>query len=97
MDAAKTLAPDRLRASGELTLRQTDYGIELVSVAGGALKVKDEVKVSFDLIASPPPRQKKSPHRPPTQRRFKAAKGQKQKQPGCHRPWLLASCKPPML
>jgi len=31
MDAAKTLAADRLRASGEFTLRQTDYGIELVS------------------------------------------------------------------
>jgi|HubBroStandDraft_6_1064221.scaffolds.fasta_scaffold78633_2 polyisoprenoid-binding protein YceI len=45
------VGPDRLRASGEFTLRQTDYGIELVSVAGGALKVKDEVKVSFDLIA----------------------------------------------
>jgi polyisoprenoid-binding protein YceI len=45
------VGPIRLRASGEFTLRQTDYGIELVSVAGGALKVKDEVKVSFDLIA----------------------------------------------
>jgi hypothetical protein len=51
MDAAKTLAADRLRASGEFTLRQTDYGIELVSGSVAALKVKDEVKVSFDLIA----------------------------------------------
>lgn len=38
-----------LRASGEFSLRQTDYAIKPVSVAGGSLKIKDEVKVSFDL------------------------------------------------
>lgn len=42
-----------LRAHGEFTLRQTDYQIKLVSVAGGALKVKDELKFSFDIMASP--------------------------------------------
>ena len=47
-----TVGPDRLRASGEFSLRQTDYGIELVLVAGGALKVKDELKFSFDVLAS---------------------------------------------
>lgn len=46
------VSADRLRVSGEFTLGQTDYGIELVSVAGGALKVKDEVKVSFDVVAA---------------------------------------------
>ncbi len=46
------VSADKLRASGEITLRQTDYGIELVSVAGGALKVKDEVKISFDVVAT---------------------------------------------
>ena len=40
-----------LRASGEFTVRQTDYGIKPVSVAGGALKVKDELKFSFDIVA----------------------------------------------
>ena len=40
-----------LRAFGEFTLRQTDFGIKLVSVAGGTLKVKDEVQVSFDMVA----------------------------------------------
>jgi polyisoprenoid-binding protein YceI len=51
--AARVLvSADRLQVSGELTLRQTDYGIELVSVAGGALKVKDELKVQFDVIAA---------------------------------------------
>ena len=42
---------DTLRAYGEFSLRQTDYGIKLVSVAGGTLKVKDEVKISFDFTA----------------------------------------------
>lgn len=46
-----TLIGDTLRASGEFTLLQTDYGIPLVSVAGGALKVKDELKFSFDIVA----------------------------------------------
>ena len=27
------------------------FGIKLVSVAGGTLKLKDEVKLTFDLVA----------------------------------------------
>jgi polyisoprenoid-binding protein YceI len=42
---------DALRAKGEFTLRQTDYGIKPVKVAGGTLKVKNELKFSFDIIA----------------------------------------------
>ena len=42
---------DILRASGNFALSQTDYGIKLVSVAGGALKVKDELKFSFEIVA----------------------------------------------
>lgn len=45
------LMGDTLRAQGELTLRQTDYNIKLVSVAGGTLKIKDELKLTFDLLA----------------------------------------------
>ena len=40
-----------LRASGSFSILQTDYDIELVSVAGGVLKVKDEVKFSFEIVA----------------------------------------------
>ena len=40
-----------LRAQGEVALRQSDYRIEPVSVAGGMLKVKDEVKLTFDVVA----------------------------------------------
>ncbi len=40
-----------LRANGEFSIRQTDYGIRLVSVAGGTLKLKDELKFTFDIVA----------------------------------------------
>jgi len=39
-----------LRASGDFTLDQTDFDIKLVSVAGGALKLKDELKFSFEIV-----------------------------------------------
>lgn len=42
---------EMLRASGEFTLKQSDYLIKPVSVAGGALKLKDELKFSFELVA----------------------------------------------
>ena len=38
-----------LRAKGRCRIKQTDYKIKLVSVAGGSLKVKNEVKCSFDV------------------------------------------------
>ena len=40
-----------LRAQGEFSLRQTDYKIKPVSVAGGTLKVKNELKFKFDITA----------------------------------------------
>jgi polyisoprenoid-binding protein YceI len=40
-----------LRASGDFTLKQTDYRIKLISVAGGAIKLKDELKLSFEMVA----------------------------------------------
>ncbi len=44
------LNEDEIRATGDFTLRQTDFGIKLVSVAAGALKLKDELKFEFDLV-----------------------------------------------
>jgi polyisoprenoid-binding protein YceI len=40
-----------LRASGEFVLRLSDYEIKPVSAVAGGLKLKDEVKVSFDVVA----------------------------------------------
>ncbi len=42
---------DGVRAQGDFSLKQTDYNIKLVSVAGGALKLKDELKFTFDIKA----------------------------------------------
>jgi polyisoprenoid-binding protein YceI len=51
LSARVTLFGSMLRASGDFTLSQTDYNIRLVSVAGGALKLKDELKFSFEVVA----------------------------------------------
>jgi polyisoprenoid-binding protein YceI len=40
-----------LRASGEFSILQSEFGIAPVSVAGGALKLKDELKFTFDIVA----------------------------------------------
>jgi polyisoprenoid-binding protein YceI len=46
-----TVEPDGAgyHVTGEGTVRQTDYGIKPFSAFLGALKIKDEVKVSFDV------------------------------------------------
>ena len=51
INARVTLLGSMLRASGEFTMDQTDYNIKLVSVGGGMLKVKDELKFSFEIVA----------------------------------------------
>jgi polyisoprenoid-binding protein YceI len=42
---------DELKASGHLVLRQTDYGINPVSVAG-VVKVKDEIAIDYTFVAT---------------------------------------------
>jgi polyisoprenoid-binding protein YceI len=42
---------ESLRASGEFTLQQRDYGIRPPSIAGGAVTIKDQLKLSFDVVA----------------------------------------------
>ena len=49
--ARAALTADSLRAFGSFSLLQTDYELKLASVAGGALKVKDELKFSFNILA----------------------------------------------
>jgi len=48
--ARVVLTGDSLRAFGNFSLLQTDYDLKLASVGGGALKVKDELKFSFNLV-----------------------------------------------
>jgi polyisoprenoid-binding protein YceI len=42
---------ETLRASGDLCIRQSDYEIRPVSAVGGTIKLKDELKLSFDIYA----------------------------------------------
>jgi polyisoprenoid-binding protein YceI len=51
VDATSPVEGDELRARGGFTLRLTDFNIRPVSVAGGLLKLKDEVRLSFDILA----------------------------------------------
>jgi polyisoprenoid-binding protein YceI len=51
VSARVTLAGDSLRADGEFSLRQSDYEIKPVSAAGGTVKLKDDLKLSFDITA----------------------------------------------
>jgi polyisoprenoid-binding protein YceI len=45
----KTSHPGELRVKGQCPIKQTDYSIKPVSIAGGTLKIKNEVKCSFDV------------------------------------------------
>jgi polyisoprenoid-binding protein YceI len=43
---------NELRGQGELSVLQTDYGITPVKVGGGTVKVKDKLKITFNIVAS---------------------------------------------
>lgn len=40
------------RYNGSVKLKQTDYGITPVSVAGGTIKVKDVIEIVFEIVPS---------------------------------------------
>jgi polyisoprenoid-binding protein YceI len=50
-DASVTRMGTMLRISGDFPLRQSDYAIKPFSAAGGTLRLKDEVKFKFELVA----------------------------------------------
>jgi polyisoprenoid-binding protein YceI len=50
-DARVTALGAMLRISGDFSVRQSDYGIKPVSFAAGALRLKDELKFNFELVA----------------------------------------------
>jgi polyisoprenoid-binding protein YceI len=45
------LGVDTARAYGNFSLRQSDYSIRIASIAGGTLKLQDELKFSFYVVA----------------------------------------------
>lgn len=46
---------DTMRAYGEFTLLQSDYSIRIASIAGATLKLQDELKFAFYVIARKKP------------------------------------------
>ncbi len=46
-------ASEAARYRGAIELRQRDFGIRPYSAAGGAIKVKDEIRVEFDVAVRP--------------------------------------------
>jgi polyisoprenoid-binding protein YceI len=49
--AQASLGADSVRAYGSFSLLQTDYDIRIASIAGGTLKLLDELKFSFYVVA----------------------------------------------
>ena len=49
--ARVSLLGSMLRASGDFTLSQADYNIKPFSFAGGALRLKDELRLSFEIAS----------------------------------------------
>jgi polyisoprenoid-binding protein YceI len=46
-----TVSGNTLKAKGDFALRQSEFKIKAVTAAGGTIKVKDELKFSFDIVA----------------------------------------------
>ncbi len=49
--AQVSMADDSARAYGEFSVRQSDYDIRVASIAGGTLKLQDDLKFSFYVLA----------------------------------------------
>jgi polyisoprenoid-binding protein YceI len=49
-----TIAKDQLRATGEAKLKQTDFGITPYSGKLGLIRIGDEVKIDFAIVAKSP-------------------------------------------
>jgi polyisoprenoid-binding protein YceI len=50
LDAQVVTGEDTLRAQGSFSLMQSDYGLKVASVAGGTLKLKEELKGGYFIL-----------------------------------------------
>jgi polyisoprenoid-binding protein YceI len=53
INARLEFGDNAMRAQGGFSVKQSSFGIKPVSVAGGTIKVKDELKFTFDIVAHP--------------------------------------------
>lgn len=51
VSARVNLNGDVLRATGDFSVKQSDFDLKAVSAAGGTVRLKDEIKLSFDIAA----------------------------------------------
>jgi len=51
IEAKVTISDNTLRAQGEFPLQHSDYNLKRISVAGGAVKVKEELQLAFNIVA----------------------------------------------
>lgn len=51
VSAKVVLNGNSLRASGDFSVRQSEFGIAPVTAAAGTIRLKDEVKCTFDILA----------------------------------------------
>ena len=54
VSARAVIAGNSVRATGEFPVRQSEFGIAPVTAAAGAIKIQDEVKCTFDIVAREP-------------------------------------------
>ena len=52
INSEATVEEEKLRARGEFSLKQADFGIKPFSAVGGTIKLKNELKFSFDIQGS---------------------------------------------
>jgi polyisoprenoid-binding protein YceI len=50
LDAQVVAGEDTLRAQGSFTIMQSDFGLRIASVAGGTLKLKDELRCAYFIL-----------------------------------------------
>jgi polyisoprenoid-binding protein YceI len=48
-----SITPEQLRATGEVVIKQTDFGIKPYSAAAGTVKVMDVLQIKFEIVARP--------------------------------------------
>lgn len=47
-----SLEPDQVRARGSVDILQSEFNITPIRVGGGTIRVKDRVRIAYDLVAS---------------------------------------------
>jgi polyisoprenoid-binding protein YceI len=52
LDTHVVVAEDSVRGQGSFSLTQPDFGLKIASVAGGTLKLREELKCHYFIIAS---------------------------------------------